>query len=155
MKQLISLAVLMFVASTPVKANKPAAVPPVVVPSDPLAATSGDWYDTRMRVKVTVTAGVAKITEIETSRPLPPPYKLGAIVGVLKSGKMEGGGRAYRFQGECIDPYGVNNAMMANCSTQMLSAYTDGKKVYMELKLWLLNLKRRQDFRPDEWAARR
>lgn len=154
MKYFHALAVVALFASVNTSANQVKARPPVVVPANPMAAIGGDWYDTRKRVKVTVMGGVAKITEFDTAKPLPPPYKLGAIVGVLRGGKMEASGRAYRFAGECIDPYGTNNAMMPNCTTQMLTAYTDGKKVYSTLKLWLLELKRREDFTPSEWAAR-
>ncbi len=127
----------------------------IVISIDPHSDIAGDWYDTRRKVKVTITGNVATITEISSSRPFPAAYVLGARVGVLRPGEFRAERREYRYTGECIDPTGTDNRMMENCTSQFLTAYSyDGRRVHYELDLWLLKLKRRADFSQSEWDAR-
>lgn len=127
-----------------------------VISIDPHSDIGGDWYDTRRKVKVTITGDVATITEISTSQRFPRPYVLGARVGILRPGQYQSDRQEYKYGGECIDPHGTDNKMMPDCTAQRLIAYTDNAgRVHYELDLWLLKLKRRADFSQSEWDARR
>ncbi len=151
-----ALAVAVAVAVALPAAAQPAPPP---LPADPIAAIDGVWHDQRRKVDVTIRNGVVTITNFETGFNFGVlPYREGAVIARLKSGKDERG--SYRYAGECVTGgYGGPGQqwVMADCGSfgPLLKPVVSGGKGTFRFGVGGLELYRSDIMTAEARAARK
>lgn len=115
----------------PALAQAAAKAPPL--PADGLREIEGKWYDEHRKVEVTVSNGVATITDYQTGHDFGHvPYADGTVVARLSGGAPRSDGRSYIFKGGCFMMSG-GKLMLDDCGRSgatLSPAVWDGKPTY-------------------------